>query len=76
MYSLNFYIADILGENGIHFQQRLMYKIYMFVLLLVYCDTFLVLFLIYVRIVETCIMQFLVFYFVYYQDNLLIQNYA
>ena len=76
MYSLNFYIADILGENGIHFQQHLMYKIYMFVLCLVYCDTFLVLFLIYARIVETCIMQFLVFYFVYYQDNLLIQNYA
>ena len=54
MYSLNFYIAEILGENSIHFQQRLMYKIYMFVLLLVYYDTFLVLFLIYVRIVETC----------------------
>ena len=76
MYSLNFYIADILGENGIHFQHRLMYKIYMFVLLLVYCDTFLILFLIYFRLVETCIMQFLKFYFVYYQDNHIIKNYA
>ena len=62
IFDVDLNIAGRLKENGIYFRLPLVYKIYIFGLISVYCDTFLAQFLIDVTIEETYSKQFSAFY--------------
>ena len=60
-FSLNLHISDMLTENDIRFRLRFGYKIYIYVLIVVYCDTCPVQSLIYVKNLDNAIFSFLSF---------------